>query len=92
MKRNKYPDCYLHVTKCQSGETFIQPIRGNEKLDIKKLVKKWIKREYAGELALDGELMPRLDGTHYAKIMTDGRTPDSAVCWTSGGFYLKNSY
>jgi hypothetical protein len=89
---NKYPDCYLHVTECRSGESWIQPIRGNEKLDIKKLIKKWIKREYAGELVLDGDMQPSFAGNYCAKIMTDGRPPDSVVCWTSGGFYLKNSY
>lgn len=87
----KYPDCYLWVEECRSGETFIQPIRGNEKLDLKKLVKKWIKKQFCGELFLDGNLMPRLSGDYYAKIMTDGRPPDSVVCWTSGGFYLKGN-
>lgn len=87
-----YPDCYLHVEECRSGETFIQSIRGNEKLDLKKLVKKWIKKQFCGELALDGELTPKLQGDYYAKIMTDGRPPDSVVCWTSGGFYLKSNY
>lgn len=92
MPKNKYPDCYLHVEECRSGETFIQPIRSNEKLDLKKLVKKWIKKQFGGELFLDGDLMPKLQGDYYARIMTDGRPPESIVCWTSGGFYLKSSY
>lgn len=85
----KYPDCYLHVEECMSGETWIQPILGNALLDIKHQVKRWIRQEFGGELQLDGELIPRLQGDYYAKIMTDGRSPDSVVCWTSGGFYLK---
>jgi len=85
----KYPDCYLHVYECRSGESWIMPIRGNAKLDIERLVKKWADQEYGGELKLDGELMPGLEGDYYAKIMTDGRPPDSCICWTSGGFYLK---
>ena len=85
----KYPDCYLHVEECRSGETFIQPIRGNGLLDITHQVKKWIKNQFGGELKLNGDLMPRLQGDYYAKIMTDGRPPESVVCWTSGGFFLK---
>ena len=94
MKTNlnqKFPDCYLHVEECRSGETSIVPLRGNTKLDLKRLVQKWIKNQFAGELALDGELMPKLSGEYYAKIMTDGRPPDSVICWTSGGFYLKGN-
>lgn len=88
----KYPDTYLHVTECRSGETFIVPVHGNSSLDLKRQVKQWIKIQYARELKLDGELMPRHAGDYYAKIMTDGRPPDSVVCWTSGGFYLKSAY
>lgn len=91
-KASKYPDTYLHVEECRSGETFIVPLRGNSSLDLKKQVKKWIKNQFGGELALDGDLMPRISGDYYAKIMTDGRSPDSVVCWESGGFYLKGTY
>jgi len=86
---NKYPDCYLYVEECGSGETFIQSIRGNEKLNLRNLVKKWIKKQFANELTLDGDLIPKLSGDYYARIMTNGRPPESVVCWTSGGFYLK---
>ena len=90
--KNQYPDTYLHIEECRSGETFIVPMRGNSSLDLKKQVKKWIKNEFGGELVLDGNLMPRLSGDYYAKIMMDGRPPDSVVCWESGGFYLKGTY
>jgi hypothetical protein len=90
-KTMNYPNCYLHVEECCSGETFIMPMRGNSKLDLKHQVKRWVKQQYAGELALDGELMPRLSGDYYARIITDNRPPDSVVCWTSGGFYLKST-
>jgi len=90
--KTKYPDCYLHIREERSGEEFIKPLRGNSSLDIKKQVKNWIKKQFAGEFVLDGELMPKLSGDYYAKIMTDGRPPDSVVCWTSGGFFLKPSY
>lgn len=89
---SEYPDCYLHVTECRSGETWIMPLRGNAILDLRHQIRRWVKREYAGELALDGELMPKLDGDYYGKIMTDGRAPDSVVCWDGGGFYLKSTY
>lgn len=85
----RFPDVYLHVLECRSGQTWIMPLRGNSLLDCKYQVKKWIKREFCGECRLDGELMPKLDGDYYAKIMTDGRPPDSSVCWDGGGFYLQ---
>ena len=90
MKNKTYPDCYLHVRDEKSGEEWIQAIRPAERLDLKKRVKSWIKKEFGNELALDGDFMPKLAGDYYAKIMTDGRPPDSVVCWTSGGFYLKS--
>lgn len=86
----KYPDCYLHVEDCRSGQTWIMPITGNKTLDITLRVKEWIKNEFCGELKLDGELMPKLEGEYYAKILTDNRGPDSIVVWDSGGFFLKN--
>jgi hypothetical protein len=89
MIETKYPDCYLHVREERSGEEFIKPLRGNSSLDLKYQVKKWIKENFGGELMLDGKLMPRLSGDYYARIMTDGRPPDSVVCWTSGGFFIK---
>jgi hypothetical protein len=87
-----YPDCYLHVEECRSGETYIVPITGKMVLDLETRLKAWIKKEFCGELALDGDLTPRLQGDYYAKIMTDGRSPDSVVCWESGGFYMKSTY
>lgn len=85
-----YPDCYLHIEECRSGQTWIVPIRGNAKLDLVRLIKRWAKQEFAGELILDGQIMPRLQGDYYAVIYTDGRPP-GGVCWTSGGFYLKGA-
>lgn len=84
----KYPDQYLHVTECRTGQAWIIPLRGNASLDLKKQLKKWIKREFGGELRLDGTLTPRVDGDYYGKIMTDGRAPDSVVCWEGAGFCL----
>lgn len=88
----KYPNTYLHVTACFSGQEWIRPLRGNTKLDLPRLIKRWAKEEFAGELTLDGELMPKLNGEYYAKIMTDGRPPESVVCWAGAGFYLKPTY
>lgn len=85
-----YPDCYLHIRECRSGQEWIVPIRANAHLSLKKRVKDWCRREFGGELQLDGDFMPKLDGDYYARIMTDGRPPDSVVCWTGGGFYLKH--
>jgi hypothetical protein len=58
-------------------------------MDLDALVDAWIASEFCGELQRDGKLMPRLEGDYYAQILTDNRAPDSAVCWTSGGFFLK---
>jgi hypothetical protein len=88
----KIPDCYLHVRECRSGEEWIMPLRGNALLNLKHQIKKWIKQEFGDELRLDGEIMPKLDGDYYGKLMTDSRSPDSMVCWTGGGFYLKSIY
>ena len=87
--KSEFPEQYLHVTECRSGEAWIVPLRGNATLDLKRQVKRWIASEFGGELRIDGELMPRIDGDYYAQIITDGRAPDSGVVWSSGGFYLK---
>jgi len=85
----EYLDQYLHITHCQSGETHIVPLDEDTPLDIDALVDKWIEQTYCGELERDGELTPGLDGEYYAAIYTDGRSPESVVVWSSGGFYTK---
>jgi hypothetical protein len=85
-----WPEQYLHVVECRSGEEWIVPLRGNATLDITRQVKRWVKEEFCGELFVDGKLMPRIEGDYYACLMTDGRSPDSAICWDSGGFYLSS--
>jgi hypothetical protein len=85
----KYPDQYLHVEECASGATWIVPLSARRKLDLKKLVKEWIKGHFGGEFVLDGELIPRMNGDFYARIMTDGHPPESVTCWRSGGFYVE---
>lgn len=91
MNATKYPDCYLHVEECRSGETWIVPIRGNALIDLRHNIAKWVKSQFCGELQIDGDLMPGLQGDYYATIITDGRAPDSVVVWESGGFYLKQA-
>jgi hypothetical protein len=83
------PETYLHVLECRSGQEWIFPIRGNALLDLKHVVKRWIKQEFCGECRLSGKLMPRLEGDYYGKIMMDGRPPDSVVCWDGAGFYIE---
>jgi len=93
MKKTKtYPDCYLHVRDEKSGEEWIEEIGEERLLDLKELVEQWAYNYFAGELKLDGELMPRLSGDYYAKIMTNGREPESGIVWDSGGFYLQATY
>lgn len=88
----KYPDAYLHVEHCHSGETWIVPIQDGEPLDLTRNVEAWAKNQFGGELELDGKIMPKLSGDYYAKVMCDGRPPDSVACWQAGGFYLKSTY
>lgn len=87
-----YPETYLHVLECRSGQTWIVPMRGNASLDLLHQVKKWVKSEFAGELRVDGKLMPKLECDYYAQIITDGRSPDAGICWDGGGFYLESTY
>lgn len=89
MVKNKYPDCYLHIENCKSGEDHIMPMRGNSSLNLTHQVKKWIKKMWNSDCILDGDLTPKLQGEYYARIMTDGRPPESVVCWTGGGFNIK---
>jgi hypothetical protein len=91
MDKNTYPDCYLHVQECRSGETWIMPIHPRANLNLHRLCAKWVKDTFVGELKMDGELQ-RPEGDYYARIMTDGRPPDSVVCWSAGGFYCKSTY
>lgn len=87
-----YPETYLHVSRMEDGEEWIVPITSRETLDLKLRIKAWLKDEFGGELALDGEIQPMLDGQYYGKIMTDARSPESGICWNGGGFYTKVTY
>lgn len=87
-----YPKCYLHVRDCKTGQEWIRPITGKQTCCLRTRLKQWCKEEFGGELKLDGEIMPRLEGDYYAQIKLDGRAPDDVHCWTSGGFYLKTTY
>ena len=82
-------DCYMVVRECRSGREWVRPVRKREKVDLEALIRKWAKEEFNGELRLDGKLIPKLDGDYYARIITDGRPPDSGVVWSASGFYLK---
>lgn len=85
----EWPECYLHVEDCRSGQTWVVPIKGNMLLALEPRVKAWIKQEFGGECELSGYIQPRLQGDYYAAIYTDHRPPTSAVCWQSGGFYVQ---
>lgn len=84
------PESYLQVRECRSGDEWIRPIPPRAKLNLARLVKAWIKDEWAGEAHLDGKMMPGLEGDFYATIKTDRRPPDSCIVWASGGFYIKS--
>jgi hypothetical protein len=86
---NRWPECYLHVLECRSGQEWIKPITGKTTLNLKLRVKQWAKEEFGGELRLDGEIMPKLEGDYYVQILTDYDSPHGHKCWTGGGFWLK---
>ena len=87
---SQYPETYLHVREERSGQEWIMPLRGNSSLNLRHQIAKWVKSEFCGELFISGKLSPKLAGDYYGKIMTDGRPPDSVVCWDGAGFYLSD--
>jgi hypothetical protein len=87
-----YPDTYLHIRECRSGQEWIMPIQDDDSMDLETLINQWCALDMGGELELDGKIQPRLEGDYYAQIKTDGSAPDSPVCWNSGGFWLKTTY
>jgi|SRR6185436_4998012 len=88
MSFEPWPDQYLFVEECASGQKYIVPISDETPLDLESLIDSWISNQYGGEFMRDGAIMPKLAGDYYATIITDGRPPDSVVVWQSGGFYL----
>lgn len=90
-EQTTYPECYLYVQEERSGESWVMEIGMEEPLDLRGLIERWVKEQYGTELELDGKIMPKLSGDYYARIMTDGRPPESVVCWQGGGFYLKHA-
>lgn len=84
-------ETYLHIQECRSGEEYTMEITPRMKLDIERLVKRWVKNEYGGELRVSG-FEPRLEGEYYARIITDWRKPDTILCWASTGFWTETTY
>jgi len=91
-KKQGYPACYLHIRECNTHREWIRPLRGNTKLDLEKLIKRWIKEEFHGESKLDGKISYRLEGDYYAKIKLNGEPPDSVSVFASAGFHLQSTY
>lgn len=85
-----YPDTYLHITECRSGQTWVVSIGDNDPIDLEHNVRKWVESEYCGELVLDLPLMPKLSGDYYGRIVTNVEDlRESAVCLEGAGFYLR---
>ena len=84
-----YPETYLYVVENRSGENWIMPLTQDTPLDLWALIEQWAKLEYDGEAIVDGALCQTWGGDYYAAINTDGRSPDSPICWQSAGFFLK---
>lgn len=92
IEAKQWPDCYLYVRECRSGEEWVAVIKGHQHIDLRHNIERWVRRQFNGELAIDGKIQPRLEGDYYAKIITDNRPPGSVVVWQSGGFWLKTTY
>jgi hypothetical protein len=82
-------ECYLLVTELRSGQEWVTEIKGKMILDLETRVKAWIRKEFDGELHLNGRIMPKIEGDYYASIITDWRPRNSVVVWQGGGFYLR---
>ena len=83
-------ETYLHIRHNSTGEEWTQEIEDDWTMDLKSRVKHWLKGEFCGELKLDGDIDIMLDGEYTGTIYTDNRKPDSGICWTCGGFYVKS--
>lgn len=87
-----YPNQYLHVLENRSGQEWIMPLTARASLSVERQVRRWIKQEHDGQLVLEP---PFVTGTgkscvdYYARIITDGRPPDTVICWDSVGFFLR---
>lgn len=86
----EFPDAYLLVRESRSGQQWLEPIGPRGTIDLRKQLAKWVKKEFAGEMFISGELTPKLEGDYYGSIITDNRPPDSVVVWEGAGFYLSN--
>jgi hypothetical protein len=85
-----YPEQYLHVYHNQSGEEFVVPIADDTLLDIEKLCSDWAESHFCGEANPEFAYGPESACLeYYARIITDGRSPDSCICWTSVGFSME---
>lgn len=79
---------YLLVTEFVTGRRTAMEISDTEPLDIGRLVKRFVRTAFGGELNV-ANIVPILEGDWHAAIITDRRDPDSAVIWSSASFYLE---
>ena len=86
---NVWPECYMHVLHCASGEEYIVPITERQVLDLTVRIKAWLRSEFDGYVKLDGAPIPKIEGEYYAAIYTDHRPHYGSVCWCGAGFYTK---
>lgn len=83
-----YPEQYLHIRDNRSGEEYLVPFEADEPMALEAMTDRWIAEHSGGELVRDGAMTRSIDGDYYARIMTDGRSPESVCCWDGAGFYL----
>lgn len=84
----EWPDQYLHILECKSGDVWYRPLRKNASLDLTTQIRKWVREEFCGELFLEPPIQPKLNGDYYGQILLEGRPPDRAACWDGAGFWL----
>lgn len=79
---------YLLITEAATGRKTAMEIGPQAKLDIERLIKRFVRTAFGGEL-IASEIDDSPNGDFYASIITDRRDPDSVVVWDSAAFYLK---
>ena len=81
-------DQYLLITEAATGRKTAMEIGHWAKLDIERLIKRFVRGAFGGEL-IASEIDDLPNGDFHASIITDRRDPDSVVAWDSAAFYLK---
>lgn len=89
---DKYPNQYLLIKESATETETIYPFRANCILDIQRLVKKWVKEQFCGEMKAVGFGKAGWGGQFIAEIKLNGEPPSSITVWESCSFRLESTY